>query len=107
MSHSKKNSSYKAAFDRAKRLYGGDLKALFDAVEKIEATNDQTLLFTTKEEVSKSGLLLKLTEPMYGLVAVKDGNLDLSKSAGPYVVKEHSHDKLLLTVLFPNLGQVP
>jgi MarR-like DNA-binding transcriptional regulator SgrR of sgrS sRNA len=35
---------------------------------------------------------------MYGLVAVKDGNLDLSKSAGPYVVKEHSHDKLLLTV---------
>lgn len=94
-----KASEYKSALDRAKRLYGGDLKALFDAVEKIEATDERTLVFTTKDEASKSGLLLKLTEPMYGLVAVKDGSLDLSKSAGPYVVQKNApRDELLLIV---------
>ena len=88
---------YKTALERAKKLHGGDLKALFDMVEKIEATDERTLTFTTKQDVVKSGLLLKLTEPMYGLLAVKGGNLDLSKSAGPYVLKEEWEDELVFT----------
>lgn len=92
-----KADEYQAALERARSLYGGDLKALFDLVEKIEATDDRTLVFTTKSDVAESGILLKLTEPMYGLLALKDGNLDLSKSAGPFVVKDEWADELILS----------
>ncbi len=87
---------YKAALERAKREYGSDLKALFDSIVKIEAPDERTVVFTTSEDSTKSGILLKLTEPMYGLVALKDGKLDLSKSSGPFVVKEKSGTQLML-----------
>ena len=89
-------TEYKSALDRAKRLYANDLKALFDSVERIEATDDRTLVFVTKGAASESGLLLKLTEPMYGLLALKTDGLNLSKSVGPFFLKEKRGDSLIL-----------
>jgi len=89
---------YKEALERAKKTYPNDLKALFDAVANIDAIDTSTLVITTKEEVTRSGILSKLTEPMYGLVSVKNGKLDLSRSAGPYYVKEKSQSHISLVV---------
>ncbi len=91
-------SQYKDALERAKHAHPDDLKALFDAVANIEAVDSSTLVITTKDEVTKSGILLKLTEPMYGLVSIKDGKLDLSKSTGPFFLKEKAQDRLTLAV---------
>lgn len=87
---------YKSALERAKRVYANDLKALFDSILRIEAIDDHTLVFVTKGSATESGLLLKLTEPMYGLVALKGDKLDLSKSVGPFFVKDKSRDALVL-----------
>lgn len=89
-------AQYKAALERAKKDFGDDLKALFDTIEEIEAVDSVTLQFTTKEDVTSSGLLLKLTEPMYGLVSIKNGALDLSKSAGPFVLDKVSESEITL-----------
>jgi MarR-like DNA-binding transcriptional regulator SgrR of sgrS sRNA len=90
---------YRRSLLRAKRLYSSDLKALFDVIEKIEVTDERTLVFTTKTPVTESGILLKLSEPMYGLVAVNEsGELDLSKSVGPYYVKNQVKDHLSLSI---------
>ncbi|MGE3261376.1 MAG: ABC transporter substrate-binding protein [Bacteriovoracia bacterium] len=89
-------ADYKTALERAKRLYASDLKALFESVTRIEAPDDRTLIFITKGAVSESGLLLKLTEPMYGLVALKGDALDLSKTVGPFFLKEKRGDVLTL-----------
>lgn len=89
-------ADYKTALERAKRLYANDLKALFDSVTGIEVPDDRTLVFITKGAASESGLLLKLTEPMYGLVALNGGSLDLSKTVGPFFVREKSGDVLTL-----------
>ncbi len=78
---------FKDCLDRAAKTYPDDLKALFDAVSSIEANDDRTLTFTTKSDVLKSGIVLKLTEPMYGLLHLKNGKLDLSVSSGAYVLK--------------------
>lgn len=91
-------AEYKFALERAKRLYASDLKALFDSITRIEAPDDRTLVFVTAGAASESGLLLKLTEPMYGLVALKGDSLDLSKSVGPFFVKEKSDNALKLEV---------
>lgn len=92
-------SQYKTALLRAKRLYESDLKALFDHVEAIEAPDDRTLVFSTKGPAAESGIVLKLSEPMYGLVALDPkGELDLKKSVGPYYLKARSHDQLTLAV---------
>ncbi len=87
---------YKRSLERARIKYGPDLKALFDTIETIQAKDDRTLEFTTKGDVAKSGLLLKLTEPMYGLLATSSDDLDLSKSSGPFVLKNKSADELTL-----------
>ena len=91
-----KAAEYKTALERAKRLYGNDLKALFEAVTKIEAPDERTLIFVTKGAATESGLLLKLTEPMYGLLALKGDVLNLSKTVGPFFVKENRGDSLTL-----------
>ena len=90
------STEYKAALDRAKGLYESELKALFDSVVRIEAPDERTLVFVTKGPAAESGLLLKLTEPMYGLVALKDGTLDLSKTVGPFFVKNLNDGTLTL-----------
>lgn len=89
-------AEYKTALERAKGLYANDLKALFDSITRIEAPDARTLVFVTKGAASESGLLLKLTEPMYGLLAMKDGSLDLTKSVGPFFIKEQGGDALTL-----------
>jgi MarR-like DNA-binding transcriptional regulator SgrR of sgrS sRNA len=89
---------FKNCLERANKTYPDDLKALFDSIEKIEATDDHTITFITKADVFKSGILLKLTEPMYGLVALIDGALDLKKSAGPFQLKRFSKDEISLDV---------
>lgn len=91
-------SQYKLALERAKNLYSDDLKSLFDAVENIEIPDERTVVFVTKSEVSKSGLLLKLTEPMYGLTNLSGGKVELSKSSGPYFVAEVGAGNLTLAV---------
>lgn len=89
---------FKACLERANRVYPDDLKALFDSIERIEASDERTITFITKTEVFKSGILLKLTEPMYGLVALQNGNLDLTKSSGPFSLKSFSKEEILLSV---------
>lgn len=90
---------YRDALLRAKRLYGSDLKALFEAVHAIDAPDSHTLIFTTRNDITSSGILLKLTEPMYGLVALKSGDeVDLGKSAGAFLVKSASKDLLVLSL---------
>jgi MarR-like DNA-binding transcriptional regulator SgrR of sgrS sRNA len=89
-------AEYKSALERAKRLYANDLKALFEAVVSIDAPDEHTLIFETVGPASESGLLLKLTEPMYGLVAIKGDKLNLSKTVGPFYVKEKSEAQLTL-----------
>ncbi len=88
---------YKKSLDRAKKLYSNDLKALFDSVSNIEAESETILTFTTKEEVTKSGILLKLTEPMYGLLALEDGNLDLSRTSGAFSLRSANENEIQLT----------
>ncbi len=93
---------YKDALLRAKRVYPDDLKALFSEVSTIDAPNRTTLVITTKEDVGSSGILLKLTEPMYGLLAIgKSGRINLSKGVGPYVIKS-DNDKMLVLTINPN-----
>lgn len=90
---------YKQSLLRAKKMYPNDLRPLFDSIEKIEAPDDLTLVITTKDKVTTSEILLKLSEAMYGLVALdKLGNLDLSKSSGAFVVESHTKDLLSLRV---------
>lgn len=91
-------AEYKLALERAKRLYSNDLKALFETVARIDAPNESTLIFETVGPASESGLLLKLTEPMYGLVALKGGKLNLAKTVGPFVVAEKTETQLTLKV---------
>ncbi|MDZ4661244.1 MAG: ABC transporter substrate-binding protein [Pseudomonadota bacterium] len=88
---------FKEALDRAKKDHASDLRALFDSVASIDVDGNDSLVFTTVEEVSKSGILLKLTEPMYGLVFINNGKLDLSKSAGSFVVDNHDDHHILLS----------
>ena len=90
---------YKQSLMRAKKMYPNDLRPLFDSIEKIESPNDLTLVITTKDKITTSEILLKLSEAMYGLVALdKSGNLDLSKSSGPFVVEKNTKDILSLRV---------
>lgn len=89
---------YKLALERAKRLYRNDLNALFDEVAAIEATGPSTLVFTTKNEITQSGILIKLTEPMYGLVHVQGEKLDLTTSVGPFFLRQQTAAELKLAV---------
>jgi MarR-like DNA-binding transcriptional regulator SgrR of sgrS sRNA len=84
---------------RAKTLYGADLKALFDAIDSIETPDERTIIFSAKNESAVEGIILKLTEPMYSLVAFKkDNSIDLSKSSGPYAVSNQSKEQLTLAL---------
>lgn len=88
---------YKESLDRAAATYPDDLRALFDSISKIEAPDDRTLIFITKGEVTHSGVLLKLTEPMYGLTNLKNGKINPSVSSGAYYLKSSSDDELILS----------
>jgi len=87
---------FKVSLERAKRDYPNDLKALFDVVKAIKAIDTKILEIETKSDVEKSGILLKLTEPMYGLLAISDGKVVSSKTSGPYFIRSVSKTEMTL-----------
>lgn len=88
---------FKSSLDRARSLYGDELQALFNEVEKIEAPDDRTIVFIPKKGASVHSILQKLTEPMYGLVtAKKDKTPDLTRSSGPYSLASATKEQLVL-----------
>lgn len=85
------------SLERAKRVHGDSLKSLFDQIIGISSAENGTVKFTLNVDAAASGILTKLTEPMYGLVFVKDdGEIDLSKTVGPFVLSKATNDKLEL-----------
>lgn len=87
----------KRSFDRAKALYSAQLRGLFGIVEKIETPTEDSVRFKLHSSSQVKGLLIKLTEPMYGIVAFTNtGALDLSVSSGPFFLMSGS--KLGLTL---------
>lgn len=87
-----------ASFDRAQAVHRDSLKSLFDLVQKIEAKDDLTIVFKLNVAGENSGLIRKLTEPMYGVLALKkDGSIDFSKSSGPYSLRAASEKELSLS----------
>lgn len=89
-------ADYKQSLERSAKLYPNDLKALFDSITHIEAEDSTTLIFTTKMDVNKSGILLKLTEPMYGLVHIKNSAVDTTITSGPYFLSKYSDSEIHL-----------
>ena len=88
---------FKSSLERARILYGDELQALFNEVEKIEAPDDRTLVFVAKKGASVHSILQKLTEPMYSLVtSKKDKTPDLTRSSGPYSLASASKEQLVL-----------
>lgn len=85
------------SFLRAKEKYGGELKSLFETIDAIEAKDSSTVVFKMNRPAGKSQLLHKLTEPMYGILFIKnDGSIDLTKSSGPFFLVKESKDELQL-----------
>jgi MarR-like DNA-binding transcriptional regulator SgrR of sgrS sRNA len=88
-----------ASLMRAKQIYRETLKSLFDLVESIEAKDSGKIVFRLNVPAAGSGVIKKLTEPMYGVLALKkDGSLDLTKTTGPYIVKSASESEVTLNV---------
>lgn len=82
---------------RAKRIHGDSLKTLYDYVTAIEAKDAKTLVFKLNVAAATSGVIKKLTEPMYGIVKVKDADtLDLSVTTGPFTLKSVSDSEIEL-----------
>jgi MarR-like DNA-binding transcriptional regulator SgrR of sgrS sRNA len=93
-----KASEYRDSLLRAQRTYPKDLKSLFDSIESITPIDDSTLEVTPKQGVTPTEIILKLTEPMYGLVALKkNGELDLSKSSGAFSLGVKDTNSISLT----------
>lgn len=84
---------------RAKRVHGDSLKTLYDYVSAIEAKDAKTLVFKLNVLAATSGVVKKLTEPMYGIVRVKEGDsLDLSITTGPFTLKSASESEIELSL---------
>lgn len=86
-----------ASLNRAKKLHGESLKSLFEQIKEISAPEKNMIKFALVTDAANSGVLAKLTEPMYGLLFVKDnGDLDLSKTVGPFKLTSASEDMIEL-----------
>ncbi|MBX2994070.1 MAG: hypothetical protein KF681_04595 [Bdellovibrionaceae bacterium] len=84
---------------RAKRVHGDSLKTLYDYVTAIEAKDAATLVFKLNVAAATSGVVKKLTEPMYGIVRVKEGDsLDLATTTGPFTLKSVSESEIELSM---------
>ena len=87
-----------ASLNRAKHVYREQLKSLYDLVESIEAKKS-SVVFKLNVPAAGSGIIKKLTEPMYGVLALKaNGSIDLSITSGPYFVASSSDKELKLAV---------
>ena len=92
-------SHYKTCLERANKNYGTDLQALFGAIESVEAPDARTLVIKAKAPELIEGIVLKLTEPMYGLLGTTlDGLLDLKRSSGPYSLKSIDQHEMKMAV---------
>ncbi len=87
---------FKLSLERARLSYPHDLKALFETIESISVADSTTLRITTTTDIQKSGILLKLTEPMYSLLSVKNGKIDLSKTSGPFLISQQTDNEVIL-----------
>lgn len=87
---------FNASLVRAKAVHGDALKSLFDVVEKIETPTDNTIRFVLNLPIDKSQVLKKLTEPMYGAVKIKNNELDLSVTSGPFFLKSDVDSETVL-----------
>lgn len=84
---------------RAKKIHGDSLKSLYDYVESIQSKGEREVIFKLNVAAATSGVVRKLTEPMYGVVLVKkDDSLDLTKTTGPFSLKSSSKDELDLVL---------
>jgi MarR-like DNA-binding transcriptional regulator SgrR of sgrS sRNA len=88
----------KKSFERSRRLYSKKLQGLYSIVDSINESGNNQLDFKLNVSAKTSGLLKKLTEPMYGVVRVdKKGKLVPEVGSGPYVLESHSATELSLT----------
>ena len=82
---------------RAKRTHGDSLKTLYEYVNSIEASDVKSIVFKLNVAASTSGIVKKLTEPMYGIVKVADNDrLDLSVTTGPFTLTSASEAEIKL-----------
>ena len=73
---------------RAKKAHGDSLHTLYDYVTAIEAKDHRNIVFKLNVPAATSGVIKKITEPMYGIVMVKDADeLDLTKTTGPFTLQ--------------------
>ncbi len=76
-----------ASLLRAKSKYPEELKSLFKFIESITASSSHSVVFNLNIPAAGSGIIKKLTEPMYGIVNIdKKGELNLEKTSGPFFV---------------------
>ena len=87
------------SLERAKKDHGDSLKSLFGMVSGIKAVDDDKVLLTLKVKAAQSGVLNKLTEPMYGVIRISNsGEVDLTTTVGPFVLASSDADELKLVV---------
>ena len=85
------------SFAHAKKMHGEDLKSLFEVIDRIEAKDDSEVVFHLNRSMASSNLFHKLTEPMYGVLYVRDdGSVDLSKTSGSYFLRSETTEELTL-----------
>lgn len=86
------------SLNRSKKDHEQVLESLFSIIESIEAKDAKTVIFKLKTASTQNTLVRKLTEPMYGVFATKDGKLSFEKSSGPFLLKNSSESELNLVV---------
>lgn len=87
------------SIEYAKQLHDEAMKGLFEMVTAIEAKDERTIVFRLNRPVEQSQILHKLTEPVYGVLFIKeDGKKDLSKTSGPFTLQSSSATELALNV---------
>lgn len=85
------------SLERAKKVHAETLKSLFDQVTSISAIGTNVVRFHLNVEAATSGILSKLTEPMYGLVFIRDdGTIDLTKTVGPFILSNATNESVEL-----------
>ena len=81
------------------KAHPDDLRSLANLFTGIECPTDREISFRLKTTANESGLLKKLTEPNYGIVALgKNGLPDLTRTTGPFFITGQSSAELSLNV---------
>ena len=88
----------KRSLERGKEAQGGSLRDLYDSIESIKTSQSNAVDFRLKPGRAKSDLLLKLTEPMFGVIMINGKSPDptLSRSSGPYMLRKNGPNEVRL-----------